>query len=176
MVLAGCGSSTVGSPATDTTTAASTTSAAAITSANPSAAVWNPCDLPDSAISATGLDPATEVKDVAGVEFPGWKVCSWRATAGWYNLAILSGTPTLREVQERPDKEAFTPRTIGSHRAVEYLDVGDSKRFKCSIAVEVPQGSVIFRVQTRYSEGKQGEPCVEARRHTDDLTKHLPGN
>jgi hypothetical protein len=175
LVLAGCQDST--SPAPSTKGAASQTSTAAATkSADPDAALWNPCDLPDSVISATGLDPASKKKDVAGVDFDGWKVCSWRASAGWYDLTIYSGTPTLEQVKQRSDFEAFTPRTVGAHEAVEFLDVGDSKRLGCNIAIRVPQGTVLFDLSTRYSVGKQGEPCVEVRRHADDLARYLPGS
>jgi hypothetical protein len=171
LVLTGCEDST--GPGQATTGAVSVT-AAATKSADPDAALWNPCDLPDSAISATGLDPASKTKDVAGVDFDGWKVCSWRAAARWYDLTILSGTPTLADVQQRRDFEAFTPRRVGSRKAVEFLDAGDDKRLKCGIAVEMPYGSILFRVLTRYSVGKQGDPCVEARRHAEDLAKFLP--
>ncbi|MFD0365429.1 DUF3558 domain-containing protein [Nocardia sp. GCM10030253] len=175
LVLAGCEDST-SQVSTATGVAGTTSTAAVTTSADRDAALWNPCDLPDSAISATGLDPASKTKDVGGVDFDGWQVCSWRASARWYGLTILSGTATLAEVEQRRDFEAFAPQTVGSRKAVEFLDVGDKERLKCAIAVEMPYGSVLFRVLTRYSVGKQGEPCVEVRRHVDDLAKYLPGS
>ncbi|MFE7796840.1 DUF3558 domain-containing protein [Nocardia sp. NPDC057440] len=174
LFLAGCEDST--SPVPTTTGAASATSTAAATkSADPDAALWNPCDLPESAISATGLDPASKTKDAAGVDFDGWKVCSWRATAQWYSLGVMSGTPTLTAVEQRRDFESFTPKTVGSRRAVEFHDVGDTKQLRCSIAVELQQGTVIFRSLVRPVVGKQGDLCVEVRRHVDDLAKYLPG-
>jgi hypothetical protein len=176
LVLVGCGNSADGTP---TATGASVTAGSKTTapkSADPSSALWNPCDLPDSAISATGLDPATKEKDVAGVKFEGWKVCNWRAAARWYDLTILSGTPTLQDAQQRTDYEGFTPRAVGSHQAVEFRTAGDSKQLDCYIAVEVPRGTVMFKVLTRYSQGKQGDPCTEVQRHVDDLVKYLPGS
>ncbi|MEV6429053.1 DUF3558 domain-containing protein [Nocardia sp. NPDC051463] len=173
LVLAGCNDST-GPVATTPNTTGATSTVAATKPADPDAALWNPCDLSESAISGTGLDPASKKKDVAGVDFDGWKVCSWRASAKWYDLTILSGTPTLADVEQRRDFEAFAPQTIGSRKAVEFLDAGDKERLKCAIAVEMSYGSVLFRVLTRNSVGKQGEPCVEARRHVDDLAKDLP--
>nr|WP_280494070.1 DUF3558 domain-containing protein [Nocardia asiatica] len=174
VVLAGCGASTGDTP-TATTTADATTSAAT-RSADPDAALWNPCDLPESAISGSGLDPASRDKDAAGVDFTGWKVCGWRAVSRWYDLTVFSGTPTLQDVRMRRDFESFTPQSVGTRNAVEFLDVGDTKQLKCSIAVEVAQGTVLFRVVTRYSIGKQGDPCVEVRRHTSDLAQYLPKN
>ncbi|WP_083880359.1 DUF3558 domain-containing protein [Nocardia araoensis] len=173
VVLAGCGDSTGGTP-TPATSALPTTSATK--SSDPDAALWNPCDLPESAISGTGLDPASKEKDVAGVDFTGWKVCGWRASSRWYDLTIFSGTPTLDEYMQRPDFEHFVPQTVGSRRAVEFLDVGDTQRLGCSIAIAVRGGTVSFGVLTRYSVGKQGDPCIQVHRHVDDLVKYLPGS
>ncbi|MEU7630751.1 DUF3558 domain-containing protein [Nocardia sp. NPDC049220] len=172
LALTGCKDSADGA-ASPIATDALTTSAAT-RSADPDAALWNPCDLPESAISGTGLDPATKEKDVAGVDFTGWKVCGWRADTRWYDMTVFSGTPTLQAVQQRPDFESFVVKTIDARKAVEFRDVGDTKQLKCSIAVESPQGTILFRVATRYSIGKQGDPCVEVLRHASDLSKYLP--
>ncbi|MET9028037.1 DUF3558 domain-containing protein [Nocardia sp. NPDC004168] len=174
VVLAGCGDTTGSTPTS--TTAAATATTTATKSADPDAALWNPCDLPEAAISGTGLDTASKNKDAAGVDFTGWKVCGWRAVSRWYDLTIFSGTPTLQDVQKRRDFESFTPHPVGAHNAVEFLDVGDAKQLKCSIAVEAAQGTVLFRVVTRYSVGKQGDPCAEVRRHASDLAQYLPKN
>ncbi|WP_167472003.1 DUF3558 domain-containing protein [Nocardia arthritidis] len=169
--LTGCGTSTKGAP---TTAAPSSAASAATSSANPDAALWNPCDLPDSAISAVGLNPSTKTKDIADTHFDGWKICSWRSSARWYTLGILSGTPSLDDVQRRTDYEEFKPRTVGTHRAIEFLDVGDRDRLNCGLAVEIPHGSALFRVLTRYEIGKKGDPCAELSRSVDDLAKYLP--
>ncbi|MFE7746237.1 DUF3558 domain-containing protein [Nocardia sp. NPDC057455] len=174
VALVGCGNTTGDTP--HSTSAAVATTSAATRSADPDAALWNPCDLPEAAISGTGLDPASEGKDAAGVDFTGWKVCGWRAISRWYDLTVFSGTPTLRDVQKRRDFESFTPQAVGTRNGIQFLDVGDTKQLKCSIAVEVAQGTVLFRVVTRYSVGKQGDPCEAVRRHTSDLAQYLPRN
>ncbi|MEU2040981.1 DUF3558 domain-containing protein [Nocardia niwae] len=175
LVAVGCDDATdKATPTANTTVAAASTSTSK--SGGPDAALWDPCTLPESAISGTGLNQATREKDVAGVDFTGWKVCGWQAASRWYDLGVLSGAFALDEVRQRQDKESFTPLTVGSHRALQYLDVGDSKRLKCSVAVENAHGTVIFKVTTRYSVGKQGEPCQEADRHADDLVRYLPAN
>ncbi|WP_084655196.1 DUF3558 domain-containing protein [Nocardia altamirensis] len=173
VVSAGCGDPTEGKPTASGTTAVTT---APSKSADADAGLWDPCSLPDSALSASGLDPSTKEKDVAGVDFEGWKVCDWRSTAQWYNLSIFSGTPTLQDVRKRPDYEAFAPLTVGTRQAVQYLSVNDKKRLNCYVAVELLRGTAIFKAQTNYSIGKQGDPCAEARRHTDELAKYLPGS
>lgn len=173
LMLAGCGNSTDGTP-TASSTATGTT--APKTSADSESAIWDPCSLPDSAISAIGMDPATKEKDVAGVKFTGWKVCTWRATARWYDLVILSGTPTLQDIQRRTDYTGFKPETVAGRQAIEYVDGTDPDRLGCYIAVQMPYGSAAFKVFTRYEIGKQGDPCAQARRHAEDLAKYLPAS
>ncbi|WP_063049324.1 DUF3558 domain-containing protein [Nocardia arthritidis] len=174
VVLSGCEDSAGGT--SNSTAPVSVTTSAATKSADPDAALWDPCGLPEGAISGTGLDAATKTKDVAGVDFTGWKVCSWRATARWYSLGVLSGTPTMDDIRRRSDFEAFSTLTVGTHQAVQFLDIGDAQRLNCTVAMEVPRGTVMFYVTTRYSVGKQGDPCVQARSHAQDLVSYLPGS
>lgn len=148
--------------------------AAPSTKADPDAGLWDPCGLPDSAISATGLDPGTKVSNVAGVAFDGWKVCNWRAEADWYDLTLFSGRPTLDEVRRRTDFTAFTDRTVGGRPAVQFLDADDSRGFVCTVATEVPDGTVAFRLIVRPTKGRQGDPCSAAAGHADDLATQLP--
>ncbi|MEU6564670.1 DUF3558 domain-containing protein [Nocardia nova] len=165
--------------ADDGTTAASATHAAAsgtraVASPVADQTLWDPCQLPDAAIAAAGADPATKVPKVAGADFPGWNVCTWRANAKWYDFVILSGPPTLQEIQQRDDYTEFTPDAVGPHRAVQFVDKDDPDRLNCYLAVEIPGGSATFRVSTRYSVGKQGDPCVEVHRYANSLGQYLP--
>lgn len=170
IVIAGCEGN--GGEAVPETSVVAT--AAPTTSADPDAGLWDPCSLPDSAISGAGLDPATKVPDVAGVDFDGWKVCSWQSSAKWYDLGVFSGTPTLQEVRSRDDFVNLTDHTVGNRAGVQFLDAGDDLGLNCSIAVETPEGSVMFYLTTRYSIGKQGDPCTEVRQHADALGPYLP--
>ncbi|MFI9403474.1 DUF3558 domain-containing protein [Nocardia sp. NPDC052316] len=176
LVLAGCEKSTDGVPAS------SGQSSAASTSAKPSgtdAAIWDPCtQLPDDALRAGELSPETRTKDAAGVDPTGWQVCGWRSSARWYTLTVLSGEPSLQQVQGRRDFENFTPLTVGGRPALRLSFVGDDKGLDCGVAVEVPQGkiqgTVAFLVTTRYSVGKLGDPCEQATRHASEFAKYLP--
>ncbi len=183
--VAGCSGSTEGSPTAVESTAASqgsgersgTGTAAASTSAKPDeAALWDPCALPESAISGTGLDPASRESGIANVDFTdaGWKTCDWRATAGWYNFGMYSGTPTLDEVRARPDYTSFEPRSLGSREAVQFRDTGATAHLTCAMAVAVPQGIVMFDVQARASVGAKEDPCAVLDRHAADLAEYLP--
>ncbi|QIS21656.1 DUF3558 domain-containing protein [Nocardia terpenica] len=169
LVLGGCGKSTDGAGASSTpaTSAAATTTESA-------ANLWDPCALSDSVLTETGLDPATKQAGVFGKQFPGSKSCAWTSNTKWYDLTIYSIGRTLQEIRNRPDMMGFTATTVGSHEAVQFFEDDDSKHLNCFIAVGLRQGSVTFETQTNYSVGKQGDPCVEVRRHADDLNKYLP--
>ncbi|MEU0870156.1 DUF3558 domain-containing protein [Nocardia brasiliensis] len=172
LLFAGC-NDTSGTPATS-----SAPSASASASGTPvkDQAPWDPCGLPADALRVAGLDPETKKQGIAGVEFDGWKVCNWRAQARWYDMSVLAGTPTLAAMQERRDFKGFQPLTIGSHRALQFTRVGDDKDQGCTVAVEVPGGTVAFDLLTRYGMTKEGEPCAVAGARAVDLVKYLPQN
>lgn len=177
LLLAGCnGDSTDGKP-TAAAMSASKTTAAATTSADPEAAIWDPCTIPDSAISALGLNASTKEKTVAGVDFTGWKVCSWQSEPKAYNLGILSSEHTLEETRQRTDYAEFTSLTVGSRPALQFRQPGAMHDLTCWLAVEVPNGMVEFNVINRYgtSGAKAGEPCAETRRLSEALAEYLPG-
>ncbi|NEW53852.1 DUF3558 domain-containing protein [Nocardia cyriacigeorgica] len=185
--VAGCSGSTDGSPTAVESAAASpedgptseTGSAADSTSAKPDeAALWDPCALPGSAISSTALDTASKESGIAEVDFSdaGWKICTWKADADWYWLTISSGTPTLDEVKARDDFTEFSDTTVGSRRAVQFRKVGSAHDLRCNIAVEVPQGIVMFAAGARASVGAKEDMCSVAGRHTADLGEYLPEN
>ncbi len=183
--LAGCSGSTDGSPTpveagatgSESSQSAGTDGAAAsTTAASEEAELWDPCALPESAISGTGLDPASKESGIAETDFTdaGWEICTWRATANWYDVTIFSGTPTLAEVEARPTFTGYTPKTVGSHRATQYVPVGATKDLECATAVELQQGVVMIKVQARASKGAQENPCTVVDRHAADLADHLP--
>ncbi|MGW4773852.1 DUF3558 domain-containing protein [Nocardia sp. NPDC004278] len=174
LLLAGCNGDSTGGTPTSATTSAPHTSTAATTSADPEATIWDPCTIPDSAISALGLNTSTKDNKVAGVDFTGWKVCSWLSVPKTYTLGVLSSAHSLEEVRQRTDREGFTPTTVGSHQALQYQVVGDTQNLKCYISAEVPHGMVDFLVQNRYGVAGAGDPCVEAHRLSDALAKYLP--
>lgn len=173
LLFAGC-NDTSGTPATS-----SAPSASASASGTPvkDQAPWDPCGLPADALRSTGLDPDSKKSGAAGVDFDGWKICTWRAQARWYDLSVLAGKPTLKEVQERKDFIDMRSTTIGNRRALQFTMASDrDDHLGCAIAVEVPGGSVIFDVLGRYGTPQEEQPCPVANKHTDDLVKYLPAS
>ncbi|MGW0049702.1 DUF3558 domain-containing protein [Nocardia cyriacigeorgica] len=183
--VAGCSGSTEGSPTAVESAAASqgsgersgTGTAAASTSAKPDeAALWDPCALPESAISGAGMDPASKEAGIANTDFSdaGWEACKWRAADGWYWLTVFSGTPTLEEVKARPGFTDFESLTVGSHQAVQYRPEGSGRDLRCTVAVELKQGVAMFAATARASVGAKEDMCAVAGRHAAGLVDQLP--
>ncbi|MEV6219046.1 DUF3558 domain-containing protein [Nocardia sp. NPDC051833] len=174
LVVAGCGDSG-GGTAAPTTTAVSV--AASPTSVDAEAKVWDPCSLPDSAISGVGLNASSRKKDVAGVDFTGWKVCSWTDSDKKYTFAVMASEHTLAESRQRTSEyTGWTELEIGSHKALEFRPIGSANDVACYVTVEVPNGSVDFKVQNRVSAVGAAEPCGETRRLSTALVQYLPAN
>ncbi|QIS04743.1 DUF3558 domain-containing protein [Nocardia brasiliensis] len=171
LVLGGC-DDTSGTPSTSGAPSTSATTSVGVPVKDQ--APWDPCSLPVDALRATGLDPDSKKSGAAGVEFDGWKVCRWRAQTRWYSLGVLAGTPTLKDVQNRSDFNGFKSFQVGGRPAVQFGRASDPERLGCSVAVEVPAGSVIFDMLTRYGEPQQADPCSVAAKHANDLAKYLP--
>ncbi|MFC6013302.1 DUF3558 domain-containing protein [Nocardia lasii] len=150
--------------------------AASPTSVDAEAKVWDPCSLPDSAIGELGLNVGSRKKEVAGVDFSGWKTCSWQDSAKQYTFSVLSSEHTLAESRSRTDFTDFSDTTVGSHTALQLRTTGATHDQGCTLAVEVPDGSVLFRLLNRVSASSPPPPCAEVRRLTDSLAVFLPAD
>ncbi|WP_432421116.1 DUF3558 domain-containing protein [Nocardia cyriacigeorgica] len=151
-------------------------SAASTTSQSADAGLWDPCGLPESALSAEGMDPASKESGIADVDFTdaGWNICQWKATAGWYRLAVLAGPPSLDEVEARPDYAEYTPTTVGARRGVQFRSPGATHDLMCYLAVEIPNGTVTFRASARASVGAKEDMCTVVGQHASGLASFLP--
>lgn len=174
LTVAGCGEREQGTAAPQTS---GVSVAASPTSVDVEAKVWDPCLLPDSAISGAGLNVGSKSKDVAGVDFTGWKVCAWKNPGNQYSLALMSSEHTLAESRQRATEyTGFADVTIGAHKALRFRPVGSANDLACYVSVEVPNGSVDFHLQNRVSAKNPPEPCAEATRLSTALVQYLPAN
>lgn len=171
-VIAGCGD-------TEPVTAqpSSTTAAAAPTNADPAAGLWDPCTLPDSALSAAGLNTSTKEKDVAGVSFEGWKVCSWRDTAKTYSFAVYASTHSIDEVRARTDRTDFSPVRVGSYDGLQYRPAGSARDSECFVSLTVGRQLIDFNVLNRHTARNVAkEACQETRRLAEALVQNVPAS
>ncbi|MFD6215378.1 DUF3558 domain-containing protein [Nocardia salmonicida] len=174
LAVAGCGGGDQGTAGPQTN---AVSVAASPTSVDAEAKVWDPCSLPDSAVSGAGLNVGSKSKDVAGVDFTGWKVCAWKDPGNQYSLALMSSEHTLAESRQRTTEyTGFADVAIGAHKALQFRPVGSANDLACYVSVEVPNGSVDFHLQNRVSAKNPPEPCAEATRLGTALVQYLPAN
>ncbi|MBC7301567.1 MAG: DUF3558 domain-containing protein [Nocardia sp.] len=158
-----------------TTAQPTTTSPAVTTSTESDANLWDPCELPESALSAAGINTSTKERDVAGVDFEDWKVCGWQDAEKTYSFTAASTAYTLADAKARTDDYTdFTDTTIGPYKAVQYRPVGASSDLACYIDIEVASGMIDFSVGNRVSAKNPSEPCGEVRRIIEALVPYLP--
>ncbi|MEU4709584.1 DUF3558 domain-containing protein [Nocardia salmonicida] len=174
LAVAGCGGGDQGTAGPQTS---AVSVAASPTSVDAEAKVWDPCSLPDSAVAAVGMNLGSKKKDVAGVDFTGWKVCNWTDSAKKYTFSVMSSEHTLAESRQRTSEyTGWVDLQVGSHNALEFRPIGSANDVACYISVEVPAGSVDFKVQNRISAEGASEPCGEARRLSTALVQYLPAS
>nr|WP_238558957.1 DUF3558 family protein [Rhodococcus rhodnii] len=94
-MAAGCGSSEPGEPD------------AAPETNEP--AVWDPCEeLPDDVIAGIGFDPSSMEREIAGVEQPGWQICTWRGERKGLTIltTVTRSLDSLRDEADNVDKRS----------------------------------------------------------------------
>ncbi|MFD4182467.1 DUF3558 domain-containing protein [Rhodococcus sp. NPDC058514] len=159
MSTAACGADTVaGSPT--------------IESSDVGQPAFDPCTIPDEALRAVGVDPATEDPDIFGVQATGWEVCKW--TGDWFGLSVFSTTQPIDEIKTNPRNTEFTPVGIGTRGAITYRETSDTRRENCDVAFGIEDGSVMVRIHGMVSRPALREPCEMAVLTATTLDPHLP--
>ncbi|MBJ8342310.1 DUF3558 domain-containing protein [Antrihabitans sp. YC3-6] len=161
----GCGSTTDGKPVEATSTP----------TADPDepAGLFDPCtEISDDLLRQMGVDPATEEADLAGVEYPGWKVCSW--SGPWYFLTVFVGDKSLDQMRENKSFTKFRDIKIGTRDALQYQSTSSMQDEDCFIGYAVNGGVVMIEVATMFSEEKAEDPCDVVIRDAIALNSVLP--
>ncbi|MEA1796488.1 DUF3558 domain-containing protein [Rhodococcus sp. 1.20] len=135
--------------------------------------LFDPCkDIPDSVLEEVGLDPATEEVDIAGVEQPGWKICSW--TESWYYLSIFSTESSIETTKQNPNYVGFKPVTIGQRDGVEFHLQADADLVRCFVALPAAQGAIWLSVDTKLALKPEGSTCELTQYYANLLDQRLP--
>ncbi|TJZ75799.1 DUF3558 domain-containing protein [Rhodococcus oryzae] len=160
LVLAGCGSETVAGEAE-------------AVGAGPGQPAFSPCDdIPDEALRAVGVDPATESKDILGAKQPGWEICRWNGPE--HILRVFSTVRTMEEVRSNEQNTEFAPLELGGRDAVSYREVADRAREICDVAFASGRGTVLVRIDNSLGDSRDEEPCAIAIRTATELEPLVP--
>lgn len=142
-------------------------------STNKNPGLFEPCDIPDEALVAAGLDPATEDPDFFGVQATGWEACAWRGS--WYFITVLSTTHSFEEVKTNPNNvEVVEVDTVAGRDAVTYRDKSDVQREVCDVAFASSAGAVVVRSHKRGTKEAEDDLCALAVRTANTLDRELP--
>ncbi|MFF2086071.1 DUF3558 domain-containing protein [Nocardia sp. NPDC058176] len=130
------------------------------------APLWDPCsEIPDDAIRAVGVDPATEELGIGGVHQSGWEICRWRG-GDKYSVAVFSTARTVSEFEQKPGQVDFRDVTIADRTGRQFKVEGASMDLRCDVLFPAQQGVVQISIMNRASlEPEELEdPCVYAQR------------
>ena len=163
-LVAGCGTDSAGKATPSTSTDTSTATAA----------LWDPCTaIPDSVLLKVGVDPASKESGAAGVEEPGWKICSWDNSD--FNLAVFSTALDVDEFTGKSGNVDFADIRVGERSGVRFHRSSDKGGYICDLVFPVEQGAVSVMVSNRVSSKNKVDPCVRADAAAATLLPVFPG-
>ncbi|MGN2635975.1 DUF3558 domain-containing protein [Nocardia takedensis] len=147
-------------------------------SVDPSAAaatLWDPCtQIDDATLQSVGVLPSTKRSGVAGIEEPGWKVCSWRdASTRWqYTLGVWSTVNTVDSFRQKPENVGFTPVEVSGRPGFQFLRSTDKRNEDCHLVFPAVQGALSLTVFN--SADGTTPPCDRLTAAAANLVPTLP--
>lgn len=134
---------------------------------------FNPCDdIPDDAIRAIGMDPATESRDIFGVHQPGWNICGWNNSTHF--IAVFTTNYTIGDIRRNSAYEGLSDGAVGGRAVVQYHDSTDRAGTTCDLATVSGSGTVIFSVSESGEEPPAHGPCTAVRAMATALMPFVP--
>ncbi|MFC4124471.1 DUF3558 domain-containing protein [Nocardia rhizosphaerae] len=158
-VLAGCSDDVVGQPEV---------SGAPLTKEQ----LFDPCGVPESALVAAGVDPASKDDNPFTVGRDDWKGCDWSADG--YYIGIISTTHTLEEFRSNDRFHGFRDVTIGNRRAVQHYVGSQTPPNECQITFDTSQGRVSVSAMRFLSNKSTTDPCEWANAAAPHFVAFLP--
>ena len=143
-----------------------------LTTPNKNEGLFDPCSIPDDALAAAGLDPATEDAGFFGVQRTGWEACVWGGS--WFTIGVLSTSHTFDEVKNNPSNIDLAPADLPGRDAVSFRHISDHNVEVCDVAFPSSEGVITVRSDKKGSEVAQEHPCVQALEYARILDEHLP--
>ncbi|WP_233225395.1 DUF3558 domain-containing protein [Nocardia sp. MDA0666] len=158
LAAAGCSSTTEGTPTT---------------TADKAADLWDPCTgIPDIALRAANVDPASKESGVGGIQQSGWKICGWRGSE--YSITAYSTARSVDEFEHKPGNVDFTDVTIAGRSGRQFRVEGASKQLDCNVVFPTQQGVVQLQVLGRASLDNPPEPCGVLARIGESIVPSFP--
>lgn len=147
------------------------TSKGATTTAEP--VLWNPCtEIPDAALTAAGVDPATEEKGLGGHPMSGWEICAWDSPD--FALTVYTTNKTVDEFEQKPGNVDFRDVTVAGRTGREFKVTGASKDLGCDAVFPAEQGIVQLQILNSPLKTGLDDPCDYLKRVGEVLVPIFP--
>lgn len=136
------------------------------------ATLYDPCTLPDDALHAIGVDPASAESDFVGVQSEGWEVCDWEAD--WFYITVFTTDVTVEEFRARPRTADFRAVDVGTRDAHTFRSTAASQLGLCDLVYSSSRGTVLIRADTQANEQIREDPCTVVLRTAVTLDPYIP--
>ncbi|WP_281917450.1 DUF3558 domain-containing protein [Nocardia sputorum] len=164
------GALTAGVVACEDTTSGTPTTGSSTTAAQ---VLFNPCTgIPDDALRAAGVDPATEESGIAGVHQSGWEICTWKNRR--YHMTVFSTSRTVAEFEKKPGNVDFQNVTIAGRAGRQFRVEGASKALDCDVVFPASQGVLQLRILNNAVLDDLENPCTILSRVGEVIVPVLP--
>ncbi|MBB5912490.1 hypothetical protein BJY24_001357 [Nocardia transvalensis] len=141
------------------------------TSAAP--ALFDPCTaLPDDALRAAGVDPATKQIGAAGVHQSGWEICGWDAPQ--YSITVYSSARTVADYEKRPDYGDFKDVTFAGRAGRQFRSHGGTDDLGCEVVFPTAQGTIQISLLNSAVLDNLPSPCTLLPETAAALVPYLP--
>lgn len=125
------------------------------------------CTIPDDALLAAGLDPATERVGFFGEHFTHAKLCRWDGP--WYSIGIFALTDTIEQIVSDPGYTGIRDITVADRDAVLFRDVYDPRDAFCLLGYTTRGGTILFSGIESSTVDDGGDICTA----TTDVARAL---
>ncbi|WP_430335055.1 DUF3558 domain-containing protein [Rhodococcus sp. ACT016] len=135
---------------------------------------FDPCSIPDEALRAIGVDPASEERDIMDVKQPGWSLCSWnKPDRAFYVTIFATGMPLDAVLTSERFTDA-TPIDLAGRKAFTVREKSDTRNEHCDVVLAA--GPDTLMLQADYGKGlpPSESPCPLAIKNAQLLEPSLP--
>lgn len=139
---------------------------------------FDPCkQLPDHALAAQGLDPASKGVVTDELQKPtSWRVCDWSTPDRKFSVGIFATRHTMYEARHNEENVDFSDLTINGRKAQMHHstqpDITDSRT--CFVEIPFPEGMIMFDAGFFDTKNRDGDTCELVRYYATMTEPYIP--
>ncbi|UGT53126.1 DUF3558 domain-containing protein [Nocardia asteroides] len=134
--------------------------------------LFDPCTVPDGALTAAGLDPASKDDNLFSVPRAEWKGCGW--TADGHFISFMSTVYTMDEIRANDRYHDFKEVTVGDRKALQFYIGTEQTPVECELAIETGQGRALINASKFVDSKSPTDPCSLANNAAPHFIAYVP--